>query len=112
MLSRGVPCNQLGVLLIASNIIAGTLASMKSLVFQLHIDPQGQSLCSSSQPSDILTMPSGSTFVQCAFACTVSSTCLFYQFKSDVTHCEMFSYLPENFDVMDHCTGFIAQGSK
>lgn len=111
MLTRWIACYQLEVLLVVS-VITGTLASMKSLLFQLQVDPQGLRLCSNNDPSIILSLPFGSTFVDCALACTITSTCQFYQFKTNVAHCEIFSYLPKDFDVNDQCIGFTAQTSE
>jgi hypothetical protein len=87
-------------------------ASMKPLSFRVKTDANGARVCSVDQPLIVLPMRSQTMVIQCGTKCTSSSTCIYYQFKSDVKQCELFDYLPQNFSVINQCIGYAVQPSK
>jgi hypothetical protein len=86
-----------------------TIAATKSLSYQVKTDLNGIRVCSINKPSSVSTTYSET---MCGSSCTLSSTCLYYQFKSDIKQCEIFDYLPKNFSVINQCNGYITQTSK
>jgi len=69
-------------------------------------------LCAVDQPTTVIPMALRAMTIQCGVNCNEDPSCKLFQVNEDLKQCELFTYLPQNFAVVDRCTAYAAPTGK
>jgi hypothetical protein len=70
------------------------------------VSPSGVEQCAVDEPS-VITSGGQRSMLQCAVECMASSCCIMYQMNATSSQCQLFSYLPRNYQNATGCNAFI-----
>jgi len=72
----------------------------------------GSKTCAVDQPTTVIKMVVRAMRMQCGVKCNEDPSCKLFQMNEDLQQCELFTYLPQNFTAIDHCTAYSAYTGK
>jgi len=79
-----------------------------SRTFKVQVNATGSNVCAVDKPTIVVSMAASTMAGQCSMKCNVDPDCKLFQFKDNLTQCELFDYSPSNFSSIDHCTAYAA----
>lgn len=83
--------------------------SVKSNTFQIRKSSDGQKLCAIDEPTFVKLMPFGSA-LKCGAECGSYPGCTAFNFNVPLTQCDIYQYVPQNFDTRSGCYGYFYLG--
>jgi len=72
----------------------------------------GNKVCAVEIPSIVIPMTLRAMRMQCGVKCNEDPSCDLFQMNEDLQQCELFTYLPQNFTAIDHCTAYAAPTAR
>jgi len=81
-----------------------------SRTYKVAMNSTGSKLCVVDQPTTVIQMSLRAMKIQCGGKCTEDTSCTLFQMNEDLKQCELFTYVPQNFAAIDHCTAYAVTG--
>jgi len=72
----------------------------------------GSKLCAVDRPTTVIPMAASTMTIHCGVKCNEDPSCKLFQMNEDLKQCELFTYLPQNFAAIDHCTAYAVPTGK
>jgi len=79
-----------------------------SRTYNVAMNTTGSKLCAVDQPTTVIPMAASTMTIHCGVKCNEDPSCELFQMKEDLKQYELFTYLPQNFSAIDHCTAYAA----
>jgi len=87
-------------------------ATEVSNTFKVKMNTTGSKVCAVDVPSKVIPMAMRAMRMQCGVKCNEDPSCKLFQMNEALQQCELFTYLPQNFAAIDHCTAYAAPTGK
>jgi len=83
-----------------------------SRTYKVAMNTTGSKVCSVDQPTTVIPMAASTMTIQCGVKCNEDPSCKLFQMNEDLKQCELFTYLPQTFAAIDHCTAYAAPAAR
>jgi len=87
-------------------------ATEVSNTFKVKMNATESKVCAVDVPSTVIWMELRAMRIHCGGKCNEKPFCMLFQMKEDLKQCELFTYLPQNFIAIDHCSAYVAPTGK
>jgi len=83
-----------------------------SRTYKVKMNATGSKMCAVDTPSVVIPVAVRAMRIQCGGKCNEDPCCKLFQMNEDLKQCELFTYFPQNFAAIDHCSAYAASTGK
>jgi len=83
-----------------------TSHAVVSRTYKVTMDVTGSQACAVDRVTTVIPMALRAMTIRCAGKCNEVPSCKRFQVNEDLKQCELFTYLPQNFAAINHCTSY------
>jgi len=87
-------------------------ANEVSNTFKVKMNATGSKVCVVDLPSKVISMTLRAMKIHCGVKCNEDPSSKLFQMNEDLKQCELFTYRPQNFAAIDHCSAYAAYPGK